>query len=158
MDHLDVSSGHVGECREFEVAAISSWLAHEAQVDVDPTLVLDKWLIAGMVFIDPVTYISSQLCVVGLCAVKLVRERAEEAVAVAEGICSVEPQLPELIGELLCVLCRIRQELQAWMPERSRRRKHMFCMRFREMSTARGVCTRLTLPLLDLSVRVRTTQ
>ena len=148
----------MGKCRDFEVAAISSWLAHEAQVNVDPTLVLDKRLIASMVFVDPVTDISSKLCVVGLCAVKLVTERTQEAVAVAEGICSVEPQLPELIGELLCVLCRIGQELQARMPEGSRCRKHMFRMRFGEIRRARGVCTRLTLPLLDLSVRVRTTQ
>jgi len=71
---------------------------------IDATFMVNKGLVDRLVTVDPVTYEMAQLGMVCVWAVELVREGAEETVAVAEGRGSIEAEQAELVVELLCVV------------------------------------------------------
>ena len=73
--------------------------AHAAQMFIKTSLVLDKRLVAGLMFIDPVTDQLPQFGVLGWRAVELVGERPEETISVADCICWIETQCPQLVAK-----------------------------------------------------------
>lgn len=82
-------------------------LAHAAEMDVEPALVIAERLVARPVPLDPAADVLAQREVVRGRAEELVGERAEEAVPVAERRRRVEAQRAQLLGELLAVLGRV---------------------------------------------------
>lgn len=73
-------------------------------MDVEAALVIDKGGIALWASRNPIADVFAQSKVVVLSAVELVGERAEETVAVADGVGCIEAQGVELLVQELCVL------------------------------------------------------
>jgi len=78
-------------------------------MDVETPFVVDKGLVALLVRLYPVANFLPQCEVVRGSPVKLIGERAEKAVPVAEGRGGIEPHGTQLLIEQLAVLCRIRE-------------------------------------------------
>lgn len=65
-------------------------LAHAPQMGVDASFVFYKRLVTRFMFVYPIADVLAQLGMLGVGAVELVGEGAEETVAIAEGGCCVE--------------------------------------------------------------------
>lgn len=78
---------------------------------VEAAVVLDKWFITQLMRFNPVADVFAQLGMVRWRAIHLIGQRPKQAVTVAECGCGIKAQRSQLLGEQLCVLCRIRQEL-----------------------------------------------
>ena len=140
-----LSATHVYMGNGTRKAHILTLLSHARQVVIEATFVLDKRSIALLVQLDPVADVGPQLEVVRRRAVQLVRQGPEEAVAIADGVGSVEAELAQLGIQQLAVLFRVGHD-------------GLVAIRLRDQQK-RERCTitiwRLTLPLL-LVVRDRT--